>query len=504
MNTPHWEPSCNPILRTDSYKASHFLQYPPGTRRLFGYLEARRGAQYPATLFFGLRYILNRYFDLFDCPISSADVENAAEFWAAHGEPFNTAGWMRVVDAHGGRLPLTIRAPLEGTLVPVGLPLITVESTDPELYWLATHIETALMRIWYPSTVATRSWFCKDTIMRHLRKSADDPEAEINFKLHDFGARGATSDESAGVGGMAHLVNFLGTDTVEGISMANLHYNTAGYDESLKDCPAQMYGFSIPAMEHSTVISWGSGGEVEAFRNMLRQHKPRGHKLIAAVSDSYDFFGAVENIWCGELLEEVKASGMKVVVRPDSGDPADVNTEALRIFARKLGPEMRVNSKGYVVLPSYYGLIQGDGNEDETSMDYVYDAVEGAGFSASNVGFGMGAGLLQKVNRDTQRMAYKISAVELPDTEGEERAVGTMYWRGVSKNPGTDRTKASKSGRITLVHRSGDEENDPYYSYAASGSPDDVMVTYFDDGGLTSAAEQDFGDIRKRAGEQKL
>jgi nicotinamide phosphoribosyltransferase len=50
----------NLLLDTDSYKASHWLQYPPGTDRMFSYIESR-GGRYPATVFFGLQYILKNY-----------------------------------------------------------------------------------------------------------------------------------------------------------------------------------------------------------------------------------------------------------------------------------------------------------------------------------------------------------------------------------------------------------------------------------------------------------
>lgn len=503
---PHWSPSCSTILKTDSYKASHFYQYPQGVRGLFAYLEARQGAKYPHSMFFGLQYILQRYFNFEDeNRISEHDVDEAEAFWTAHGEPFNRDGWMSVVEKHDGRLPLRIRAPKEGTLVPAGMPMVTVESTDPELFWLVTQVETALMRIWYPITVATRSWYCKQVILRHLQNSAEDPASEIAFKLHDFGGRGVSSDESAGVGAMAHLINFMGTDTVEGISTANLHYPSSEYSDEIRDNPFQMLGYSIPAMEHSTVISWGAGGEVEAFRNMLRQSKARGHKLIACVSDSYDLYRCVENIWCGSLLQEVKDSGMRVVVRPDSGDPAAVNTEILRIFARKLGGEMRVNSKGYVVLPDYYRVIQGDGNDDESSMSKVYSAIEGAGFSSSNLGFGMGGGLLQKLDRDTQRMAYKVSAVRMsaPDDDGR-------VWRHTSKRPATDKSKASKGGRFTLLRWDATHEDDAYTGLghiddeveAPPYFKNDVMETAYEDGRILLC--ESFADVRKRAGEASL
>ena len=59
-------------------------------------------------------------------------VDQAREFFAAHGEPFNEAGWRQVIERHAGRLPLEIRAVPEGLLLPTHLPLITVESTDAQ------------------------------------------------------------------------------------------------------------------------------------------------------------------------------------------------------------------------------------------------------------------------------------------------------------------------------------------------------------------------------------
>ena len=44
--------------------------------------------------------------------------------------------------------------------------------------------------------------------------------------LHDFGYRGSTSVESAAIGGAAHLVNFLGTDTIAGMELLLRYYDT--------------------------------------------------------------------------------------------------------------------------------------------------------------------------------------------------------------------------------------------------------------------------------------
>ena len=210
----------NIILDTDSYKSSHFLQYPPKTTRLFSYLESR-GGKYPATRFFGLQYILKRYLSTV---VTAADVEEARALIEAHGEPFPYDGWMRVVTVHGGRLPLEVRAVPEGTLVPNRNVLMSVTNTDPELPWLVGWFETMLMRVWYPTTVATQSYYLKQIIRAALEQTSDHAEAELPFKLHDFGSRGVSSRESAGLGGLAHLTNFMGSDTLEALRTGRNYY----------------------------------------------------------------------------------------------------------------------------------------------------------------------------------------------------------------------------------------------------------------------------------------
>ena len=157
----------------------------------------------------------------------------------------------------------------------------------------------------------------------------------LPFRLHDFGARGTTSFEQAGIGGLAHLVNFMGTDTVSGLVFARRHYHE------------KMAGYSIPAAEHSTMTSWGEEHEVDAYRNMIRQFGGPG-KLVAVVSDSYDLYRAVREIWGKTLKSEVLAMGGTLIVRPDSGDPTVVPIDAIDMLGESYG--YTVNSKGYRVL----------------------------------------------------------------------------------------------------------------------------------------------------------
>lgn len=410
----------NLILDTDSYKASHHLQYPPGTEAMYSYLESRGGV-YPGTIFFGLQYLMKEYLE--GSVVTRADVDEAKTFFEAHGEPFPYKGWMHIVNHHNGKLPILIKAVPEGMYVPTSNILMSVESTDPKCFWLVSWLETMFVRMWYPITVATQSHFIKRTIQSYLRATSDTPDAELPFKLHDFGSRGVSSRETAGVGGMAHLVNFLGSDTVEGVRFANKYYNN------------QMAGFSIPAAEHSTITAWGQDSECRAYRNMLTKFAKPG-KFVAVVSDSYDIWNAISEFWCGTLLEKVKASGATVVIRPDSGDPVEIVLKCLEQLEQRVG--MTRNDFGYKVLPSYFRLIQGDG-VDAASIEEILEAMLKAGYSASNIAFGCGGALLQKLNRDTQKFAFKCSEI----TVGGHR-------RDVFKMPVTDTGKTSKRGKLGL------------------------------------------------------
>ncbi len=446
----------NPILNTDSYKASHYLQYPAGTSAMFSYVESR-GGRYDRTVFFGLQMLLKEYL----CrPITPAMIDAARGFFAAHGEPFNEAGWRYIVERYDGYLPVRIRAVPEGSVVPTHNVLMTVECDDPEVFWLASYLETMLLRVWYPITVATQSWHLRQLVRRYLEQTSDDP-GQLPFKVHDFGARGVSSAESSAIGGAAHLVSFMGSDTVLGVVAANTYYN------------AQMAAFSVPAAEHSTITAWGRAGEADAYRNMLRQFGQPG-ALVSVVSDSYDLFAALR-LWGGELRQAVIDSGATLVVRPDSGDPRSIVLQTVRALDASFGAA--VNGKGYRVL-NHVRVIQGDGI-NAGSIEAILSALEAAGYAADNVVFGMGGALLQQLNRDTQRFAMKCSAVKVDGA-----------WRDVCKDPVTDAGKRSKKGRLTLLRNRVSGE----YATATlplawddrrvEGDWEDALVTVFENGRL--------------------
>jgi nicotinamide phosphoribosyltransferase len=419
---------------------------------------------------FGLQAFIKEY--LLD-PITQADIDVADEILTAHGEPFNREGWQYILDTHKGYLPLVIRAVPEGTVVPVSNVLATVENTDPECFWLTTYLETALLRaVWYGTTVATQSYTIKQVIAEYLEKTGDP--ALIDFKLHDFGARGVSSLESAGIGGAAHLVNFMGTDTITGVLFAREYYN------------AGIAGFSIPAAEHSTITSWGRDGEVDAYRNMLKQFGREG-SILAVVSDSYDVFNAAAKLWGEELRDEVIASGATVVIRPDSGDPVAVNRKLIEILGAKFG--YTTNAKGFKVLNNVR-LIQGDG-VNEMSIRTILGTFMAMGWSADNIAFGMGGALLQIVNRDTQRFAMKCSSIEI-----------NGVWQDVVKDPVTDSGKRSKGGRVKLWTNSGGEFASGVtaptgWTDKGVGGWTEAMQTVYMNGALFN--EIDFATVRANA-----
>jgi nicotinamide phosphoribosyltransferase len=451
----------NLILDQDSYKPSHWLQYPPNTTSTYSYLESR-GGRYGSTVFVGLQYLLDEY--LAGSVVSMADVVEAQTFCQVHGVPFNSDGWRDLVSAHDGVLPLRIKAVTEGSVIPTHNALMTVENTDPRFPWLVGWAETMLMRLWYPVTVCSTSWQIKKTILEYLSETSDAPMAEIGFKLHDFGARGVSSRESAGIGGMAHLVNFQGSDTIEGIRFANHYYG------------CDMAAFSIPASEHSTITMWGREREVDAYRNMVSQFAKPG-AIFACVSDSYDLWNVLENVWGGELRDDVEKSGATLVVRPDSGDPAKVVLRTLQTLERKVGAPK--NMRGYKLLPKWLRVIQGDGI-DHDSISEILATMKAHGYSASNVAFGMGGALLQKLDRDTQKFAFKCSHAVV-DGKGVD----------VFKDPVTDQGKRSKRGRLALVQRGGRYETVP------EGAQGDLLETVFEDGKVLRRHTLD--EVRARA-----
>lgn len=460
----------NICLNVDSYKVGMDKMYPLGTTHIYSYVESRGGI-YDKTLFFGLQAFIKEY--LLE-PITQADIDIADEILSAHGEPFNRSNWQYILEHHGGYLPLIIKAVPEGTVVPVKNVLATIENSDPKCYWLTTWIETALLRaIWYPTTVATRSHKIRQVILDYLEKTGDP--TLIDFKLHDFGARGVSSLDSAAIGAAAHLINFMGTDTISGVLYAREYYN------------AGISGFSIPASEHSISSSYGKN-EKKYVLNMISQFAKPG-AIFAMVADTHNVFEFAKMLGDDpEIKEKIITHGNTggfVVIRPDSGDPLIVCRNLIEILGDKFG--YTVNSKGFKVL-NYVRIIQGDG-VNELTIHSILSAFMAFGWSADNIAFGMGGALLQICDRDTLKFAMKASAARV---NGE--------WHDVFKDPSTDSGKTSKKGKVTLWESGGEFQTavkcpTNWVDKGLGWTP--ALKKIFDNGKLIT--EYSFQEIRDRA-----
>lgn len=422
------------INKTDLYKYGHWLQYKPDIEHVSSYIESRgveSNRDWTEVVHAGTANFLENF--LSQPLVTAKSLDRAKSRIPATGLSFNAEGFEQLLKLHNGMAPLRVESLPEGMVVPLGTPQFQVVNTDRRFPWLTSFLEThALRSIWYPSTVATQSFYIKRIIAKYMDETAGHREG-LDFKLHDFGARGASSSESASIGGLAHLYNFMGTDTNEAIELA---YDLYGETTA---------GFSVDAAEHSTITSFGGPDhEVDAYEHLLDTFGQQPNKLFSVVSDSYDLFGAIENLWGGTLKDKVidlGNRGSKLVIRPDSGDPVRIVVQTIQALMSKFG--FTVNQKGYKVLPPYIGVLQGDGI-NEKSITAILEAMKQAGLSAENIVFGMGGELLQKVNRDTLKYAMKASA-----------AANSSGWYDVYKDPITDAGKRSKRGQLAVVERAG-------------------------------------------------
>ena len=465
----------NLILLADAYKYSHHKLYVPGTTKVYSYLESR-GGKFDNTVFYGLQYFLKEYLE--GPAFTQAELDEAEPFLQqvfGRDDVFDKSKFQYILDQYDGRLPVRIRAVPEGTAVSVRNVLMTLENTDPQCFWLTNFLETLLMQVWYPCTVATISREVKKLVADSFAETATQgSETAIDFVLNDFGYRGVSSVESAGLGGSAHLVNFIGSDNLAGSVLAQRYYHTS-----------EVYGKSIPATEHSICTLLGEEGELDVFRHVLSTF-PTG--TIACVSDSYNIFRSCEEYWGEELKTQILEREGTLVIRPDSGDPIRTLLAIFEILFTKFS--YTTNEKGYRVLPPQVCVIQGDGVNYDAIKD-MYQALTEHGISAENLVLGMGGALLQKLDRDTQRFALKCSYAKV---DGEDVVVQKSPTEMDAQGHIVGSFKKSKGGRLKLIR-----QDDTWQTVAEDSHPkvEDQLVTVFENGELTK--EWTFEEVRERA-----
>lgn len=429
-------------LRTDGYKPSHHLFYSNGITEMYDYMTSR-GGLFNETMFFGAQAHIMKY--LCNQVVTPESVRKARKFYKSYygmDGVFPHEAFMDIATRLNGRLPLEIYALPEGLSgIPVQTPLMAYKNTDPKHAWLSGYLEPLMFKIWNTITVGTLSQKIKQMLYQFLVETGT-PE-DIIWKLHDFGYRGVSSEESAEFAGGAHLVNFWGTDTIPAIQWVHEFYSDGKFDED--GDPTYMPGYSVRATEHSVMTHLGRAGESQVVKNILAKC-PNG--IIAMVGDSFNIFDFAEKIIGGEFRTEVIEREGVVVIRPDSGDPVSTMMKIMWLLGEKFGRTM--NNKGYNLIGEGKALgkvkvLQGDGNNYDTIYD-MCRAFKGAGWSIDNMAtWGMGGALLQASTRDTQKMAVKLSSMTMDDK-----------WHDVYKDPITDPGKGSKFGRFAVV-----EETNP-------------------------------------------
>ena len=451
------------LFQTDAYKLGHIHMYPKGTTQVLSNFT-NRGSRLDGVdhvVHFGLQAFLQKYCIEAFAPFFAADEDDAvAEYQGGLNDVLgpNTIGTGHIRALHRkGYLPLMFRSLPEGTRVPLLVPSVTVESTDPEFFWLVNYIETALSAsIWQPSTAATIA----DQYRRILDDAADKTGTArefVDWQLHDFSFRGMAGIEAAAVSGAAHLLSFKGSDSLGAMDFVRRYYNSSFGTEN-----GRILG-SIPASEHAVMCAGGQDGEAETFRHILEVN-PTGN--ISLVSDGYDLWHVLQVI-LPSLKDIITARDGNVVVRPDSGDPADIVCGTRTRPGAEPADEVKtmegnpahfgvvelldaefghtVNDAGYKVLNNVR-VMYGDSITPERAAD-ITARLERQGYAAENIVLGAGSFTYQYVTRDTFSSAIKVTHIVV-NGEG----------RNVFKDPITAKgAKRSATGRLAVI-RGGDGE----------------------------------------------
>ena len=422
------------LLDTDTYKMGHPRMYPDGATELRAYFTCR-GPLFQhdeRIVFYGMRYLFDT---VLSRRITQNDIDEADAWLQQHGVANTPMEWPRdlwqkVVDDYEGYIPVEVRALREGTVVHPQIPCFEIIAKKGDLdgdnfQYLVTYLETALMRIWSPMVTATKSAHVRAYLQEKFDRSVENElHYLLDSRLHDFGSRGVSSQETAMTTGLAHLTSFDGTDTMIAGWLAT-KYNDGKH-----------VGTSVLATEHSVMTAWDT--ELNAVKNAIKIAPE--DSILSVVADSYSYQNFLTTV-LPIIAPLAKAKNLLFVIRPDSGDPVDCVIDGLYAAERAFGAD--VNSKGFKVLRGA-AVIQGDGIDVPKLME-IADAVEAAGFSAQCVAYGMGGGLLQKQNRDTLKVAIKLWGIR--------DANGVM--QSIMKKPSGDISKTSLPGPCVVSRVSG-------------------------------------------------
>lgn len=494
----------NPMTLADGYKLDHRRQYPQGTEYVYSNWTPR-GSRIPGinhVVFFGLQYFLEKYlgeeFDKF----FKADEDDVVAKYTRRVNGYlgpNEIGDEHIRALHRlGYLPLEFKALPEGTSVPLRVPMLTVENTLPEFFWVVNYIESLMSCVlWMPMTSATIAKRMRGLLESYAEKTGS-PKEFVDWQGHDFSFRGMAGVEAAVLSGMGHLTQFTGTDTIPAIDAVEEYYDV--------DSDEYLVGGSVAATEHSVMCAGGKDDEEETYRRLLRLY-PGG--LLSVVSDTWDLWKVLTET-IPNLKDEILARDGKLVIRPDSGNPADIlcGTATVRQLAQWDNGRARtkvmspselgvvellwqefggtITETGHKLLDSHIGVIYGDAINFERATE-ILQRLDAKGFASANVVFGMGSYGYQYQTRDTFGFAMKATNVIIDGVETP-----------IFKAPVTDNgEKKSLTGRIAVLPNLETGELYAVENASSWALKESLLTTVWKDGKFKSSVT--FKDVRENA-----
>lgn len=523
------------ILLTDGYKLDHRRQYPKGTEYVYATFIPRTNQWYPeayeGSVVFGIQYFIKKYLieefnaNFFNLPLQ--DILNAYDrrirtFLGQ--DAFDAIGHEHIEKLHKlGYLPIKIKALAEGTLCPLGVPVLSIINTHPDFFWLPNYLETLLSTtLWLPMTSATTARLSKKALVEHAVKTGFDKD-NLGFLCHDFSMRGMAGVESAIMSGMAHLTSWNGSETLPAIAALEEYYYA--------DAEQELLAATVPATEHSVMEAGSKESELDTYKRLLTQVYPKG--FVSIVSDTWDYWNVVTN-YLPKLKDIIMSRDGRFVIRPDSGDPVDIicgvdpkdcinlgdqNIYYIKGYSKMNGIDQEItynklrrdesfknkciitetefkgtyeilwdifggtiNEKGYKVLDTHIGMIYGDAIILERQKE-IYRRLENKGFAATNIVLGYGSySYIGKVSRDSLSWAVKSSWCQI---NGEGKVI--------FKEPKTASWKKSLKGLCRVLYK--DDKYIVEDQITQEEENTGFLQTVFENGNMTTAIR--LQDIRE-------
>lgn len=478
----------NPMLLIDFYKAVHAEMLPKGITKSVSYFTPRmsRVKRWNEVAMFGLQGFIKEYLVDYFNEYFFFEYRNKAigtyktVMDATLGE--GTYGLQKIEDLYDlGYLPIEIKALPEGTLVPMHVPMFSIENTHKDFAWLPQALESLISaEMWHPMIAATVGHTYRQIVNKFYEMTCDDNTVKARA-LGAFDFRGEECLQSAVKAGAGWCLSFLNTATVPTIPYLERNYNC--------DCTKEPVAFGNPSTEHSVACSNYAidGDEETLIKRLLTEIYP--NTSFSAVLDSYDYWNVVENI-LPKLKNEIMNHNGCFLVRGDSGDCVDVVTRTVFKLWEEFGGT--TNSKGYKVLDPHVKAIYGDSITVQR-CEQIYDILEKNGFAASNVALGVGSfsfqcieedGVLKPFTRDTFSSCIKATYCEID---------GRPY--PIFKNPKDGGFKKSQRG-LCHVYKGSDGKLTFKDEYTSENLPmNNLLETVFRDGKLVK--EQSLQEIRR-------